>query len=226
MKLLAGLPGDLFKIGSSDDELAVSLVKMLRKRHHSMKVLEEEGSDLVWKQYALRLVRIYREKHPEMRMKDLTIKIFSELVWAFPSMEMGTAAEQAGSDVFYYTLDVEAANGNGPCHAVDIGMYFGVPLGDDAYGKQFHGDAASQPHLGSVSETMMDAWSAFAKSGNPSCERTGKWAANDRLVIGVGNTDRLKTVSRDLPTYQPFLEMEREAMSELNSVIRGPSWKA
>ena len=54
----------------------------------------------------------------------------------------------------------------GACHALEIGFVFGNF--DDKF-------CGSGPDAEELSRKMQDAWFAFARTGNPSCESLGKW---------------------------------------------------
>jgi para-nitrobenzyl esterase len=72
----------------------------------------------------------------------------------------------------------------GACHALELGFVFGT-----------HGDpgmtdfSGSGPAAEALSERMMDAWLAFARSGDPSTRASGPWArytAADRTTAIFG----------------------------------------
>ena len=63
----------------------------------------------------------------------------------------------------------------GSCHALDLPFTFGTL--DAPRMPEF---AGSGPDVATISATMMDAWSGFARRGDPSCEATGDWPAYDR----------------------------------------------
>jgi para-nitrobenzyl esterase len=54
----------------------------------------------------------------------------------------------------------------GACHALEIGFVFG---------NHDHTFCGSGPDADALSANIQDAWIAFARSGDPSCEGTGKW---------------------------------------------------
>jgi para-nitrobenzyl esterase len=54
----------------------------------------------------------------------------------------------------------------GACHALELGFVFGL-LDDDFSG--------SGPDAQALAKTIQDAWLAFARSGDPSCEGLGNW---------------------------------------------------
>jgi para-nitrobenzyl esterase len=58
----------------------------------------------------------------------------------------------------------------GACHTMDVPFALGTV--DESFGRVFTGGGAAARAL---SDGMMDAWIAFARSGDPSCERLGAW---------------------------------------------------
>jgi para-nitrobenzyl esterase len=54
----------------------------------------------------------------------------------------------------------------GACHVLEIGFVFGI------YNDAFCG---SGPAADRLSQSIQDAWLAFARAGNPSCKSLGKW---------------------------------------------------
>jgi para-nitrobenzyl esterase len=56
------------------------------------------------------------------------------------------------------------------CHALELAFVFGSLAVDGNDRFSGSGPAAEQ-----LSEQMMDAWLAFAKTGDPSCQAVGAW---------------------------------------------------
>jgi para-nitrobenzyl esterase len=52
-------------------------------------------------------------------------------------------------------------------------------LVDEGFGRVFSGGGAEARAL---SDRVMDAWLAFARSGDPSCARLGEWPRFDRAA--------------------------------------------
>jgi para-nitrobenzyl esterase len=78
----------------------------------------------------------------------------------------------------------------GSCHAMDIGFVFGT-----------HNDSfwGSGPTADRLSANMQDAWLAFAQTGNPSCERLGRWPVygDHRLTMFLGEDCHLEEAAYD-----------------------------
>ena len=77
----------------------------------------------------------------------------------------------------------------GSCHALDLPFVFGT-LGSPGM-PAFAGEG-DDPRR--VSDAMQDAWTAFARSGEPDCEPVGVWPRYDetrRATVELGVTPRL-----------------------------------
>jgi len=73
----------------------------------------------------------------------------------------------------------------GACHALEIGFVFGK------YNDMF---AGSGPDADRLSASMQDAWTAFARTGDPSCENIGKWPVygKNRATMMLGKECRVE----------------------------------
>ena len=90
--------------------------------------------------------------------------------------ETMNAREQAAYQ-YMFTVESPALGGAlKSCHAIDIGYVFGTQdLNDGTRG--FFGGG---PEHRTLSEVVMDAWLAFAHTGNPRTESLSSWAAYDK----------------------------------------------
>lgn len=86
----------------------------------------------------------------------------------------------------------------GACHALDVGFVFGT-----------HNDSfwGSGPAADRLSANMQDAWLAFARTGNPSCEGLGKWPdySDRRVTMLLGEDCHLE----EAPYEEERLAWER-----------------
>ena len=73
----------------------------------------------------------------------------------------------------------------GSCHALELGFVFGTH--GQKLARSFFG---SGPVAETLSNTMMDCWTTFARTGNPSTAATGAWPryneARDVMIFGDG----------------------------------------
>jgi para-nitrobenzyl esterase len=94
----------------------------------------------------------------------------------------------------------------GSCHALEIGFVFGN------YDRTFCG---SGPDADALSRKIQDAWLAFARTGNPSCQSLGKWEAygESRATMILDRTCRLE--------YAPY-EAERSIWDTFEMLFTKP----
>ena len=99
----------------------------------------------------------------------------SDDLFAIPALRLADAQAALQPGTFMYLFDWQSpalGGALGSCHALDIPFVFGTY-------EQAAEFAGSGPEAAALSETVMDAWLAFARNGNPSTE------------------------SREFPTYNP-----------------------
>jgi para-nitrobenzyl esterase len=73
----------------------------------------------------------------------------------------------------------------GACHALEMGFVFGTH--DDLL-------CGTGPEADRLSETMQDAWTSFARTGDPGCDALGEWPAygDDRMTLILDTQCRLQ----------------------------------
>jgi para-nitrobenzyl esterase len=82
---------------------------------------------------------------------------------------------QPNTFLYLFTQESPARRGSlGSAHALEIPFIFGTL--DDPMTMKFTGEG---PEVTRLSEDMMDAWLAFAHTGNPSHPRIGQWSRYD-----------------------------------------------
>src|ERR1019366_3674936 len=83
----------------------------------------------------------------------------------------------------------------GSCHALELGLVFGI---NHLRGiPQF---AGTGPIVERLATEMQDAWLAFARSGDPSCDRLGEWPQYDasrRTTMILGETSKVDDAPYD-----------------------------
>jgi para-nitrobenzyl esterase len=106
--------------------------------------------------------------------------ITSDLVFRLPSIAFAEVLSEKGAQVFTYlfTWNSPFLGGIlGSAHALEIPFVFGSVA-----------ERAVQPYSGSgpealaLSNVMIRSWSAFAASGDPSCDELGQWHAYDAAI--------------------------------------------
>jgi para-nitrobenzyl esterase len=122
---------------------------------------------------------------------DLWFAIESDCFFRVPAIRFtdALAAHEPRTHAYLFTWGSPAMKGwLGACHGLEIGFVFG---------NQGKGDMASftgsGPEADRLSRWMMDAWVAFARTGDPSTPDLGSWPAykpseRSTLVIGTDHT--------------------------------------
>ena len=102
----------------------------------------------------------------------------------------------------------EALKGRfGACHALDLPFVFGTfakPMWDEFVGKG--------PEVKILSEKIMDAWIAFARTGNPNHEGLPEWPRYDK------ETRATMELGKDCKVINAHFEKERAAWDGLLEV--------
>jgi para-nitrobenzyl esterase len=103
--------------------------------------------------------------------------IETDRVFALPAQRLCEARVRAPGDgsagTYLYHFDWRGPlfEGElGACHTMDVPFVLGGV--DEGFGRVFSGGGAAARAL---SDRVMDAWLAFARTGDPSCERIGAW---------------------------------------------------
>jgi para-nitrobenzyl esterase len=133
---------------------------------------------------AEKLISVYRKARDErdgsVSPVELLAAINTDLMFRLPALELVAAQRDKGQLVYNYlfTWKSPVMGGTlGACHALEIGFVFGN------YNDTFGG---SGPEADRLSRCIQDAWTAFARTGNPSCPGLGEWPVygkNRRTMI-------------------------------------------
>ena len=115
--------------------------------------------------------------------------IMTDSMFRIPAVKTAEAHGRHTESVWSYRFDYPspAYEGKlGSCHSLDIPFIWGTYEADNM--KQFCGDAS--PELESLSQTMMQTYLAFAKTGNPGNEHLPAWPTyntEDRPVMTLNH---------------------------------------
>ena len=129
---------------------------------------------------------------------DLFTAIETDRVFRIPGVRLAQVQPRHDARVYSYlfTWPSPAMGGVlGSCHALELGFVFGtnhIP-GMSSF-------AGTGPAAEKLATQMQDAWLAFAKSGDPSNESTGKWNRYDevhRSTMVFGANTKLEEAPRD-----------------------------
>jgi para-nitrobenzyl esterase len=98
--------------------------------------------------------------------------------FTLPALRLAEARADRGAATYAYRFDWTGPlfDGQmGSTHTMEVPFVFG--LVDEGFGRVFSGGG---PEARSLSDRVMDAWLAFARGGDPSCDRLGVWPRFDR----------------------------------------------
>ena len=124
-----------------------------------------------------RIVAGYRAQRPDADWASIWLAIETDRIFRVPSIRMAEAQLAHQPDVFSYLFSWESPGFGGllgACHAIEIPFVFScldLPGGENFVGKG--------PEADRLAEQTMDAWLAFAKSGDPSHAGLGTWPRYD-----------------------------------------------
>jgi para-nitrobenzyl esterase len=130
--------------------------------------------------------------------RDVWTAAASDLVFRWPSLRFAAALGMHGAAVFVYLFTWESpAFGGllGACHGLDLPFVFGT-LRNPAVAA-FTGEG---PNVDAIAAGIQAAWGAFARGGDPSNDRTGRWAPWEparRPTMGFGRAIGLLDAPRD-----------------------------
>jgi para-nitrobenzyl esterase len=130
---------------------------------------------------AKNLIEIYRASRKARGLPtdnlDMLDAIGSDVRFRIPSLRLALAQRAAGGNAFAYlfTHSSPARRGAlGSCHALELPFVFGTL--DAPTQDRFAGTGADVERL---SRDMMDAWLAFARTGDPAAKAVGAWSNYD-----------------------------------------------
>jgi para-nitrobenzyl esterase len=120
-----------------------------------------------------------REGHSPSEPADLFFAIETDRIFRIPAIRLAEAqsAHQPGTFLYQFSWESPSLGGAlGACHAVELSFVFGLI---DREGAQLF--AGGGPEAEQLSERVMDAWIAFARSGEPGHPGLpgGRWDAYD-----------------------------------------------
>lgn len=153
---------------------------VLAKRIASFPVIEKASE-----QQVRPLIPLYRQKMPGLNDRELLVRITTDIgFWkaAVHQAEMRTHA--GGAPVYMYecTWETPCYGGKWAPHGIDIPFVFGVqhyPVAWDGKDSDAARTAADpENHWSVVSKQMIGAWTAFARTGNPSTQGL-EWSPYD-----------------------------------------------
>ncbi|MBA3030280.1 MAG: carboxylesterase/lipase family protein [Desulfobacteraceae bacterium] len=144
-------------------------------------IRDKDGEGKVAPDRVVKMIRMYKASRQKMGLgfdnNAILDAIGGDSKFRIPGMKLLEAQVKHQPNVFCYlfTWESPARRGAlGACHALDLPFVFGTYLvpGQDKF-------AGTGPGVEKLSLEMMDAWAAFAKTGNPSHGGIGTWDPYD-----------------------------------------------
>jgi para-nitrobenzyl esterase len=129
-------------------------------------------------------------------VRELFSAIETDRIFRMPGVRLAETQSQRDKRVYSYLFEWRSpAMGGalGSCHALELGFVFGTN-----HLPGMAPFAGSGPAAEKLAAQMQDAWLAFARSGDPSCDSAGAWAgySKDRRATMIFGE---KTGAQDAP---------------------------
>ena len=127
-----------------------------------------------------RAVEVYRAACPDgehLAPHEVFSVVETDRMFRIPAIRLAEAQQGVQPDTFMYRFDRSSPllDGRlGACHGAELPYVFGSTAGE--FGRLFTGGG---PGAEQLSDKIMDAWIAFARTGNPSCDSVGDWPRYD-----------------------------------------------
>jgi para-nitrobenzyl esterase len=163
------------------------------------------------------LVESYRKSRSERGVAasapELFMAIETDRLFRLPGLQLAETQGRHDPRVYNYlfTWASPAFGGMlGACHAIELGFVFGTHAA-----KGMAAFSGSGPAADALAGSTMDAWLAFARTGDPSCASLGRWptyTSADRATMLLGERCTLE--------HAP-LEEERSAWNAVPKHILG-----
>lgn len=196
-------------IGSNlDEQKLFSLMNPLHAKMDNQKLVNLLARNVPEENIPL-VIDVYKkekEKRGEpVKPLDLYSAINTDIMFRNIALHITESQRAHGLPVYNYlfTWKSPALGGDlGAAHALEIGFVFGTM--DDIF-------CGTGPAADRLSKQMQDAWTAFAHSGNPSCESMGKWPE-------YGTERKTMIISDDCHVEKAVFEEERKVWEKAGPV--------
>ena len=111
---------------------------------------------------------------------EISLSLQTHRQFRIPAIRLVEAHHSHDQPAYMYLFTWKSpAPGLGACHAVDVGFVFGT------LSASFSGTGPAAERL---ARNIQDAWLAFARTGNPSCESLGRWpqygSRRETMILG------------------------------------------
>ena len=171
------------------------------------------GTQIGSTERARELVRVYREAregHRPTDPRELFFAIETDRVFRIPAIRLAEAQSHRhpGTFMYLFTWESPAMGGAlGSCHALEVPFVFGAvgAPGADLF-------VGTGPEAHALEARMMDAWTSFARSGDPSHPELpgGRWPAYDEarrptMILGPECAVELDPGERERRAFEGIL---------------------
>ncbi len=194
-KLFTALDPEISKINNVDGE------KVL------IGYLGRLGVDITKSKAMIDTYKQAREGSFSTDLKEILNALITDYIFRISTIRLLEAQSNHQSNTYNYifTWPSPGFNGNlGSCHALEIPFVFNT-LNDPGF-EVFVGKS---PDLDAISHKVMDAWIAFARTGNPNHDGMPKWPSYD---IEKRSTMLL---DHEFKVVEKFLDKERAAWDDI-----------
>jgi para-nitrobenzyl esterase len=142
--------------------------------------------------YAAEIVERYYQARSRRGDDTSPLEILSavntDVMFRIPALQMVEAQQKHNPAVFNYLFTYKSplfGGVLGACHALEMSFVFATH--DDKF-------CGAGPKADKLSQTIQDAWTSFARTGDPSCATLGDWAVygDDRMTMILDTQCRLE----------------------------------
>jgi para-nitrobenzyl esterase len=176
----AGVP---LLIGTTRDEAALFVLTDPRVRDLDREKVVRRIARVTTLEAASELVEAYRAarqgRGEPVGERDLLVALVTDYVFRVPSVNLADASYKHQNATYSYLFSWESpflGGAFGASHGLEIPFVFGTVEEEAIATFTGSGEDASR-----LSSAVQDAWLAFAKTADPSCDSLGEWPAYDPL---------------------------------------------
>ncbi len=179
-------------VGSNLDEWKLFLLGEPHKEKIDRSQIVQRLSRAIPSEHASEIIERYYQarsrRGDDVSPLEMMSAINTDLMFRVPALQMVEAQQKHNPAVFDYLFTYKSpvlGGVLGACHALEIGFLFATY--DDLF-------CGTGPPADRLSETIQDAWTSFARTGNPSCAALGDWAVygDGRMTMILDTQCRLE----------------------------------
>jgi para-nitrobenzyl esterase len=196
-------------IGSNlDEQKLFSLMKPLHQKMDNPTLIELLKRNVPDENISM-IIDVYKREKEKRGEKITPLELYSAINTdiMFRNIALHNIEAQRDNGVpaynYLFTYKSPAAGGIfGAAHALEVGFVF------RAMDENFCGIG---PVADRISDQMQDAWTTFARTGNPSCESMGEWPE-------YGTARKTMIISDNCHVEESFYEEERKIWEKIKDV--------